>query len=263
MTIQDRLEELRKDHGLTLEQLAAQTGLSRAALGGYEINETKDISHYAVTKLAEFYGVTSDYLLGLSEMKNHPEAELDELHLSDEMIELLKDERINTRLLCELANHKDFAKLLADIEIYVDGTAAAQIQNLNAWVDVARTEIMKKYQPGENDSTVAMLKAMNIQEGEYFSQRVHNDIDSIMDDLKATRAGRIKSADTSAVSEFKEALDEAVNFKGSRLEKWIMLFCKQVKLKYGKLTEEEKQWLVRIAKKSELVKSYVPQRGKA
>ncbi len=29
--------------------------------------------------------------------------------------------RINNRLLCELATHKDFIKFLADIEIYVDG----------------------------------------------------------------------------------------------------------------------------------------------
>ena len=28
------------------------------------------------------------------------------------------------------------------------------------------------------------------------------------------------------------------------------------------LTEEEKQWLIRIVQKSELTKSYVPQRGK-
>jgi len=41
-----------------------------------------------------------------------------------------------------------------------------------------------------------------------------------------------------------------------------MLFCKQTKLRYNKLTEEEKQWLARIAQKSELLKSSVPQRGK-
>jgi len=83
--------------------------------------------------------------------------------------------------------------------------AAAQIQNLNAWVDVARAEIMEKYQPGEHDSTAAMLKAMHIQEGGYFSQRVHNGIDGIMADIKATHAGRIGSApETSAVAELRK-----------------------------------------------------------
>lgn len=264
LTIQERLKDLRVERKLTLEQLAEQTGLSKAALGNYEANDTKDISHYAIIKLARFYGVTADYLLGLSEMKNHPNAELDDLHLSDEVIELLRDGQINTPLLCELVMHKEFVKLLADIEIYVNGMATSQIQNLNAWVDVARAEIMEKYQPGEHDSTTAMLKAMHIQEGEYFSQRVHDDIDSIVIGLKAGHADRVcGTPKISVAAELKEALDEAANFKGSRLEQLIMLFCKQTKLKYSKLTAEERQWLVRIARKSELAKMYVSQRGKA
>ena len=57
-------------------------------------------------------------------------------------------------------------------------------------------------------------------------------------------------------------MEEVANFKGSRLERLILLFCKQTKLKYNRLTEEEKQWLVRIAEKSELAKSYVSHRSK-
>ena len=148
LTIQERLKDLRVERGLTLEQLAEQTQLSKSALGSYEVDDFKDISHYALIKLAKFYGVTTDYLLGLTETKNHPNADLADLRLSDEMINLLKSGRIDTTLLCELAAHPDFVKLLADIQIYVEGIAATQIQNLNAWVDVARAEIVEKYQPG-------------------------------------------------------------------------------------------------------------------
>ena len=157
LTIQERLKDLRVERGLTLEQLAEQTHLSKSALGSYEADEYKDISHYALIELAKFYEVTVDYLLGRSQTKNHPNADLADLHLSDEMIDLLKSGRINTALLCELAVHPDFVKLLADIQIYVEGIAATQIQNLNAWVDVARAEIMEKYQPGEHDKTAGVL----------------------------------------------------------------------------------------------------------
>ena len=148
LTIQERLKDLRVERGLTLEQLAEQTQLSKSALGSYEADDFKDISHYALIKLAKFYGVTADYLLGLTETKSHPNADLADLRLSDEMIDLLKSGRIDTALLCELAAHPDFVKLLADIQIYVEGIAATQIQYLNAWVDVARAEIMEKYQIG-------------------------------------------------------------------------------------------------------------------
>ena len=52
--------------------------------------------------------MTADYLLGLSEMKNHPNADLADLRLSDEMIDLLKSGRIDNTLLCELAAHPGF-----------------------------------------------------------------------------------------------------------------------------------------------------------
>jgi len=69
LSIQERLKDLRVECGLTLEQLAEQTHLSKSALGSYEAEDFKDISHYALIKLAKFYGVTADYLLGLSETK--------------------------------------------------------------------------------------------------------------------------------------------------------------------------------------------------
>ena len=72
LSIQERLKDLRVERGLTLEQLEEQVNLSKSALGSYEAKDFKDISHYAIIKLAKFYGVTADYLLGLSETKNHP-----------------------------------------------------------------------------------------------------------------------------------------------------------------------------------------------
>jgi len=263
LSIQERLKDLRVERGLTLGQLAEQTGLSKSALGSYETEDFKDISHYALIRLAKFYGVTADYLLGLSEMKNHPNADLADLRLSDEMIDLLKSGRIDNTLLCELAAHPDFVKLLADIQIYVEGIAAMQIQNLNAWVDVARAEIVEKYQPGENDKTTYLLQSAHVDEGEYFTSRVHRDIDAIMEDMRKAHLGRSDSAPKNfAAEELKQDLEEVARFNGSKLEQLIMLFCKQTKLRYNKLTEEEKQWLARIAQKSELLKSSVSQRGK-
>ena len=52
LTIQEKLKDLRVEHGLTLEQLADQTGLSKSALGKYENDDYKDISPFAIVTLA-------------------------------------------------------------------------------------------------------------------------------------------------------------------------------------------------------------------
>ena len=111
LTIQERLKDLRvNDRHLTLEQLAEATGLSRSALGNYESNDFKDISPFSIATLAQFYGVSTDYLLGLTEQKNHPDAEVLDLHLSDEMLEILRSGKINNRLLCEIVTHREIGR---------------------------------------------------------------------------------------------------------------------------------------------------------
>ena len=76
LTIQERLKDLRVERGLTLEQLAEQTGLSKSALGKYEADDFKDISPFSIVTLAKFYGVSTDYLLGMTETKNHPDTKI-------------------------------------------------------------------------------------------------------------------------------------------------------------------------------------------
>ena len=164
-TIQERLKDLRLNKGLKLEELAEQTGISKSALGSYEKDDYKEINHGNLILLADFYGVSLDYLFCRTENRAEINTPLRELHLSDEMVALLKSGRINNRLLCELATHKDFIKFLADIEIYVDGIATMQIQNLNALVDTVRHEIIERYRPGEDDDITTVFFKQIVQFG--------------------------------------------------------------------------------------------------
>ena len=111
-SIQERLWELRKDKGLNLEELSKLTGISKSALGNYEKEDYKEINHGNLITLADFYGVSVDYLLCRTENREQINTPLTELHLNDEMVALLKSGRINNRLLCELATHKDFISFL-------------------------------------------------------------------------------------------------------------------------------------------------------
>ena len=157
-SIQERLWELRKDKGLNLEELSKLTGISKSALGSYEKEDYKEINHGNLILLADFYGVSLDYLFCRAENRAEINTPLRELHLSDEMVALLKSGRINNRLLCELATHKDFIKFLADIEIYVDGIATIQIQNLNALVDTVGNEFVKMIFVSFLNSNIYLLK---------------------------------------------------------------------------------------------------------
>lgn len=62
----ERLYELREEAGLTMAELARAVGVSDATICKWEKGETSPMS-YAVIALAQFFGVTADYLLGLDD----------------------------------------------------------------------------------------------------------------------------------------------------------------------------------------------------
>ena len=44
-------------------------GISKSALGKYESDNGKDISPYSILVLADYYGVSCDYLMGRTKQK--------------------------------------------------------------------------------------------------------------------------------------------------------------------------------------------------
>ncbi len=62
----NRIRELREDRDLRQTDVAAATGIDQRSLSNYETGKTLPDSN-TVIKLAAFFGVTCDYLLGVSE----------------------------------------------------------------------------------------------------------------------------------------------------------------------------------------------------
>lgn len=264
LTIPERLKDLRVERHLTLEQLAEATGLSKSALGKYETDEYKDISPYSIIALADFYKVSTDYLLGVTETKNHPNTDLHDLHLSDDMIALLKSGKINNRLLCEMATHKDFQRLMVDMEIFVDRIADMRIKDTNAVLEATRQQVMEKYNPGENDLYVRTLELAQISEDEYFSHVVHNDMDGIMRDIRDAHQKDTLTADAETpATEVQKQLETAMSYEGSEEEKKVRVFLASLGIDYDTLTHEEFVTQINILKKSKHLKSPYNQRGKS
>ena len=263
LSIQERLKDLRVERGLTLEQLAEKTHLSKSALGSYEGDNLKDISHYALIELAKFYEVTVDYLLGRSQTRNHPNADLADLHLSDDMIELLKRGLVDNSLLCELAVHPDFPRFMADLEIYVNGVAVKQVQTVNAIVDTMSATIMKQHNPGLTDPQLRQLVAAHIDDDSFCRYVIQQDISKIALDLRETHKDDFFSVpEDNPLEDFLQTAEETAK-EGSDPEQVSLAFiCKRLKLNLKKLSEEEKKWLKKIAQKSDLLKNPNPQRGR-
>lgn len=63
------LKKLRKKYNLTMEQLAIKLGMCKSAICRIEKN-TSNVSIETLIKIAKFFNVSTDYLLGLKETEN-------------------------------------------------------------------------------------------------------------------------------------------------------------------------------------------------
>ena len=263
LTIQERLKDLRVERSLTLEQLSAETGISKSALGKYEADDFKDISPFSMVELAKFYGVSTDYLLGLTEQKNHPNTEMEALHLGDDVIEVLKTGKFNHRLLSELICHKDFQRFMLDAEIYVDRIADMRVNNMNAVLEAVRQMALMKNGGEENDLYLRTLEVAQIREDEYFGSLIADDLKGILRDIRNEHRPDTMTADeTSLVATVQGQLQDAMNFEGSSEEKQIRAYLTTIGLDYDALTKEEFVSLIGILKKSKYMKNPISQRGR-
>jgi len=75
LTFNVRLRDLRNEWKLTQGELAEKTGIRRANLSHYEKgNRWPQVE--GLVLLAEYFGVTVDYLLGLSDYRSYPKQDI-------------------------------------------------------------------------------------------------------------------------------------------------------------------------------------------
>lgn len=63
-----RIRELREDNDLTQKQLAQMLNCSQQVYSNYELGQ-RDIPTDILIKLAKFYNVSTDYILGITNIK--------------------------------------------------------------------------------------------------------------------------------------------------------------------------------------------------
>lgn len=266
LTISERLKDLRKKRGLTLEALSKAVGISKSALGAYETGAFKDISPFSIVKLAEYYGVTTDYLVGVSNVENRADAEVYELRLTNGALNVLKGGKFNRVLLSEVMCHQDFLRLMTDMEIFVDHIASMQVDNLNEAMGSIRSIVQAQYNPDENELFYRTFELAKIPADEYISSVLREDLTDILRDIRKAHQKNAKDETTisplAIIEEFQKKVQDVVEGGESPEEQAAKICLAAWGINYDDLTAEEFSVLVRVLKKSELRENSISRRGR-
>ena len=132
-----RLSNLRKDHDLSQKQLADQLHVTHSQISRIESGETKNPNISIVIDAARFFHVSTDYLLGITQITSPKSYDISELGLSEEAVTRLITRRIDVDILNRLLEHEHFPKLCIMIRNYFDDTIAEGIMARNKVIDLA------------------------------------------------------------------------------------------------------------------------------
>ena len=133
--------------------------------------------------LADFYQVSTDYLLCRTELREHTNKSVSDLHLNDDAVQILTDEKYNPRLLSELLSHENFHKFMTDLEIYIDGFNDKGIQIANAFLDVMRYKLTE-LGADSTDAFASVFDNSHIEAEQYYMNILSSDLKPIVSDLR-------------------------------------------------------------------------------
>ena len=90
MDIGKIIKKLRKENNMTQEDLANKLGITRGAVSLYEQDKRK-IDYKSINKLADIFGVSSDYILGRVEKKDQVKTISDAISDNPELYNFWKE----------------------------------------------------------------------------------------------------------------------------------------------------------------------------
>ena len=251
---------------MSLQELSDATGIPSSTLGNYEKDENVDMSLGNLLTLADFYQVSTDYLLCRTELREHTNKSVSDLHLNDDAVQILTDEKYNPRLLSELLSHESFHKFMTDLEIYIDGFNDKGIQIANAFLDVMRYKL-NELGAASTDAFTKIFDTSHIETEQYYINILLEDLKPIVSDLRNVHMKDSNSAsDIDFQSMIKNIIDgftsptqfatedtpEASN--DAYINGLLLLFCKNLEIKITQLSVEEKQTLKEIFSRSKPAK---------
>lgn len=124
-TVRERLADLMKYHKVSQTYLALKIGCGDSLLSRFLTGKTDKIGDENIIRIARVFNVSTDFLLGVTNVPDRKNYEIDELGLSTQAARNLYTGKVNTQVVNRLLESPRFAELTYILEQYFDDTLAA------------------------------------------------------------------------------------------------------------------------------------------
>lgn len=176
---------------MSQKQLAEELHVTHSQISHIESGETKNPNISIVIDAARFFHVSTDYLLGITQITTPKSYDISELGLSEEPVKRLITGRIDINILNCLLEHEHFPRLCIMIRNFFDGTIIEGVMARNQVVDFAVDQLtdLMNAEPAKRKEIIKDKQFLNWQKlglNEADIEKIKNQFVSILRDIKSS-----------------------------------------------------------------------------
>ena len=156
--LRNRIVDLMKYHKISQADLAVKIGVTESTLNRFLTGKVEKLGHEQVLRLARTFQVSTDFLLGLTEIPDRKNYEISELGLSVEAAKNLYLGKVQPDVVNRLLESPRFAEVTYLIGQYLDDTLAEGYALQNQMMTTLRSMLMGAVR---TDATVQAAREVN------------------------------------------------------------------------------------------------------
>lgn len=159
-----RIQDLIKDNSITQAELAGIIGLSESALSRYLKGQTEMLGDGYIIKIAKHFNVSTDFLLGETDMPDRKNYDIEELGISVEAAKLLYTGRLDSRVLNLLLENPHFPQLLALLARYQKEIVRSGIAAMNQQLTFINSLLLEQAESVPDSAGAAAQLAADLRD---------------------------------------------------------------------------------------------------
>ena len=131
-TVRQRIQELIKERKITQAELAAEIGMAESSLSRFLSEKTDKIGDEYIIKIADFLGVSTDFILGQTDFPERRNYDIGELGLSYKAAMALYTREVDTDVVNRILENPQFPEITRMISRYFKDAIAEGFAVQNA-----------------------------------------------------------------------------------------------------------------------------------
>ena len=159
-----RIQDLIKDSSITQAELAGIIGLSESAFSRYLKGQTEMLGDGYIIKIAKHFNVSTDFLLGETDIPDRKNYDIEELGISAEAAKLLYTDRLDSRVLNLLLENPHFPQLLALLARYQNEIVRSGIAAMNQQLTFINSLLLEQAESVPDSAGAATQLAADLRD---------------------------------------------------------------------------------------------------